>query len=82
MKIGIYVIIVVKQKRLLRLLGKVDVEVHRQRRITINFVVKREAIIKPAENVMPKFISSKGLLPVHQDVVLLEVLILGIINNS
>ncbi len=56
MRIGIYVVIVVKQKRLLRLLGKVDVEVHLQKRITINFVVKRVAIIKRAENVMLKFI--------------------------
>ena len=56
MRIGIYVVIVVKLKRLLRLLGKVDVEVHLQKRITINFVAKQVTIIKLAGNVTPKFI--------------------------
>jgi hypothetical protein len=81
MKIGIYAVIVVKQKRLLRHHGKTDAEAHLQRCITINFVVKQATIIKLAENVMPKFISSKEHLLLLQDVVLLEVHIPGIINN-
>lgn len=56
MKIGIYAIIVVKPKRLLQHRGKMDVEVHLQRRTTISFVEKQATTTKLAENVMPKFI--------------------------
>jgi hypothetical protein len=56
MKIGICAAIVVKQKRLQRHRGKMDVEVHLQKCIAISFVVKQATTTKLAENVMQKFI--------------------------
>jgi hypothetical protein len=56
MKIGIYVQVVVKQKKLLLHHGKVDVKVLLQGRIIINLVVKQEVLITLVENVMQKYI--------------------------
>jgi hypothetical protein len=56
MKIGIYALVVVKQKKLPLRLGKVGVKVLLQVRIIINFVVKQATIIILVENVMQKCI--------------------------
>lgn len=56
MKIGIYVPVVVKQKKPLLRLGKADVKVHLPALITFNFVEKQATIITPVESVMQKCI--------------------------
>jgi hypothetical protein len=81
MKIGIYVPVVVKQKKLPLLLGKVNVKALLPAHITINFVVKPATIITPVDNVMRKYILPQVLLQAHQNAVIQAEHTIGIINN-
>lgn len=78
MKIGIYALVVVKQKKQLLRLGIVDVKVLLRVRIIINFVEKQAIIIIPVENVTQKCISPQVLLQVPQNVVRQAARIVGI----